>query len=277
MPTLNLVGCGRVGKTLAHLWHARQVLQIQDVLTTSVASAAQAVAFIGAGHAVPALAQMRPADMWLVAVPDRQIATSADEMASVFANQAPATVFHCSGALGASALAALHERGWQVASAHCILSFASPAAAVQQFAGTPCGIEGDAAAITCLQPIYAAIGASCFVLAADNKLLYHAAAVFATNFLPVLQAVAEDLWQSSGVPPELLPHLRASLLRNAVDNVLALGATGALTGPAARGDSELVLRQGQAVAQWDPAVGAAYKALSELAMRLATDGTPRQR
>ena len=277
MPTLNLVGCGRVGKTLAHLWHTHQVLQIQDVLTTSVASAAQAVAFIGAGLGVQTLAQMRPADLWLVAVPDRQIATSAGEMASVFADQAPATVFHCSGALGASALAPLRERGWQVASAHCILSFASPASAVQQFAGTPCGIEGDAAAITCLQPIYGAIGAKCFALAADKKLLYHAAAVFATNFLPVLQAAAEDLWQCSGVPPELLPHLRASLLRNAVDNVLALGPTSALTGPAARGDTELVSRQGQAVAQWDPAVGAAYKALSELAVRLATDGTPRRR
>jgi predicted short-subunit dehydrogenase-like oxidoreductase (DUF2520 family) len=277
MPTLNLVGCGRVGKTLAHLWHARQVLQIQDVLTTSVASAAQAVAFIGAGHAVPTLAQMRPADLWLLAVPDRQIASSADEMANVFAAQAPATVFHCSGAVGASALASLRERGWQVGSAHCILSFASPASAVRQFAGTPCGIEGEAAAIARLQPIYAAIGAKCFVLAADKKLLYHAAAVFATNFLPVLQTVAEDLWQSSGVPTELLPHLRSSLLRNAVDNLLALGPAGALTGPAARGDAELVSRQGQAVTQWDPAVGAAYKALSELAMRLATDGTPRQR
>jgi predicted short-subunit dehydrogenase-like oxidoreductase (DUF2520 family) len=253
------------------------VLQIQDVLTTSVAGATQAVAFIGAGHAVQTLAQMRPADLWLVAVPDQQIAISAIEMARVFATQTPATVFHCSGALGASALAPLREHGWQVASAHCILSFASPASAVQQFAGTPCGIEGEAAAIACLQPIYAAIGAKCFVLEADKKLLYHAAAVFATNFLPVLQAVAEDLWQSSGVPPELLPHLRASLLRNAVDNVLALGPANALTGPAARGDTELVLRQGQAVAQWDPAVGAAYKALSELAVRLATHGTPPQR
>jgi len=277
MRTLNLVGCGRVGKTLAHLWHARQVVQIQDVLTTSVASAAQAVAFIGAGDAAPALAQMRPADLWLVAVPDRQIASSADEMASVFADQAPATVFHCSGALGASALDPLRERGWQVASAHCILSFAAPASAVQQFAGTPCGIEGEAAAIAWLRPIYAAIGAKCFVLEADKKLLYHAAAVFATNFLPVLQAAAEDLWQSSGVPPELLPHLRASLLRNAVDNLMALGPASALTGPAARGDTELVSRQGQAVAQWDPAVGAAYQALSELAVRLATGGTPRQR
>ena len=87
--------------------------------------------------------------------------------------------------------------------------------------------------------------------------------------MPVLQAIAEDLWRASGVPQELLPQLRASLLRNAVDNVLALGPTVALTGPAARGDTDLVNRQARAVADWDATSGNAYRALSELAMRLA--------
>jgi predicted short-subunit dehydrogenase-like oxidoreductase (DUF2520 family) len=276
MLTLNLVGCGRVGKTLAHLWRTHQVVQIQDILTTSPDSAARAVAFIGAGHAVQALGMMRPADLWLIAVPDRQIAISASDMAQAFAGHAPANAFHCSGALSSGALSPLRERGWQIASAHCILSFATPTAAVQQFAGTPCAIEGDAPMTSRLQTIFAAIGAQCFPIGADKKILYHAAAVFATNFLPVLQSVAEDLWQTSGVPPELLPHLRASLLRNAVDNVLALGPAGALTGPAARGDIDLVSRQGQALAQWDPAVGTAYRALSDLAMRVAKDNAPRQ-
>jgi predicted short-subunit dehydrogenase-like oxidoreductase (DUF2520 family) len=267
MLTLNLVGCGRVGKTLAHLWHARQVLHIQDVLTTSLASAMEATAFISAGRAVQDMAQMRPADLWMLAVPDRQIAASAADMA--LAGLTPATVFHCSGALDSSALLPLSERGWQAASAHCILSFAAPASAVQQFAGTPCGTEGGAAATARLQPLFTAIGAQCFALQADKKVLYHAAAVFATNFLPVLQSVAEDLWRDSGVPAELLPQLRSTLLRNAVDNLLALGPAGALTGPAARGDMALVNRQAQAVADWNVTAGNAYRALSELASRLA--------
>jgi predicted short-subunit dehydrogenase-like oxidoreductase (DUF2520 family) len=269
MLTLNLVGCGRVGKTLARLWHTEQVVQIQDVLTTSRDSAARAVTFIGSGLPVQVLAQMRPADLWLIGVPDRQLALSALDMARAFASHTPAMAFHCSGAMASSVLAPLRENGWQVASAHCILSFADPASAVQQFNGTPCGIEGDAPLAGRLQKIFAAIGARCFPIEAENKLLYHAAAVFATNFLPVLQAVAEDLWKSSGVPPEMLPQLRSSLLRNAVDNLLALGPAGALTGPAARGDTDLVTRQAQALAQWDTSTANAYRALSELAARLA--------
>lgn len=269
MLTLNLVGCGRVGKTLAHLWHAHQAVRIQDVLTTSAQSAAQAVAFIGCGAAVPTLARMRPADLWMIAVPDRQIEASASEMARTLAGRAGAMAFHCSGALGSSALAPLQEQGWQTASAHCILSFASPTEAIRQFAGTPCSLEGDAAVTACLHQIFTAIDARCFAIAAEQKILYHAAAVFATNFVPVLQAVAEDLWRGSGVPPELLPRLRSSLLRNAVDNIVTLGPATALTGPAARGDTALVNQQAAAVANWDETSGAAYRALSELAMRLA--------
>lgn len=276
MRTLNLVGCGRVGKTLGYLWHRHQTLLIQDVLTTSPATAQSAVEFIGAGRAVNSLAQMRAADFWLIAVPDRQIDETARAMAQAFADIPPATAFHASGALGAAVLAPLRERGWHVASAHCILSFATPATAVQQFAGTPCGLEGDAPALHELRPLFAAVGAECFALEADKKVLYHAAAVFGTNFLPVLQALAEDLWRDSGVPPELLPRLRTSLLRNAVDNVLALGPAGALTGPAARGDTALVQRQGLAVSAWNPTAGEAYRALSELAQRLAREGRLRQ-
>jgi len=143
---------------------------------------------------------------------------------------------------------------------------------VLQFAGTPCALEGQATTLAALEPLFQRIGARCFTLPSADKLRYHAAAVFATNFLPVLQATAEALWLDSGVPPELLPQLRATLLRNAVDNLLALGPAGALTGPAARGDTALVHRQGESVAQWNPQAGAAYAALSELATRLARDG-----
>lgn len=270
LPTLNLIGAGRVGRTLARLWHTQGVLRVQDVLTTSIASAQDAVDFIGDGCAVADMAAMRHADLWLLAVPDRQIASSAQALAAAVtqAPRPPALAFHASGALTAGELQALQALGWQTASAHCILSFASPASALQQFAGTPCGLEGDAAALAQLQPLFATIGAKGFTVAADKKVLYHAAAVFATNFLPVLQAQAEALWRDSGVPPELLPHLRQTLLRNAVDNVLALGPAGALTGPAARGDTALVQHQAEAIAQWDATSGLAYQALSELARRL---------
>ena len=250
--------------------------EIQDVLTTSAASAKEAVQFIGAGRAVHAMVDMRPADVWMLAVPDGHIENTALELsntslAGVFI-ASNAMIFHCSGALSSTVMAPLQSQGCHLASAHCILSFSSPATAIEQFAGTPCALEGDALATHTLQAVFTAIGAQPFALAAENKVLYHAAAVFATNFLPVLQVVAADLWHRTGMPQKMIAPLSASLLRHAVQNITTQGAAKALTGPAARGDTAVVALQGQAVADWQADAGQAYDALSTLAGKIARDG-----
>lgn len=273
MKTINLIGGGRVGKTLGRLLAREGSCQVQDLLTRSTASAEQALAFIGAGRAVSPMPDLRPADLWLLAVPDGQIAPVAAALAACD-NLPPATVFHASGALCADVLKPLQDKGWRVASAHCLLSFASPPLALQQFAGTPCALEGDVQALAELRPLFTRLGAQCFDVLAQDKLLYHAGAVFATNFLPVLQDLAEQLWQHSGMPLPLAQHLRASLLQNAVNNIATLGPQAALTGPAARGDAALVAAQGQAVQQWNPGAGQAYQALSALAASLAQRKPP---
>lgn len=271
MKSLNIIGCGRVGRVLARLWHDSGSYRVQDVLTRSERTAADAIGCIGGGRAATALTDMRAADVWMLAVPDRQIAQAASDLAQIAGTGQPAIAFHCSGALAAAALQPLRALGWHVASAHCLLSFASPDAALQQFAGTPCALEGAPAALAELEPSFVKIGAHCFPLNAKHKLLYHAGAVFATNFLPVLQAVAKQLWMESGVPADVAAHLNATLLKNAVDNILTLGPAGALTGPAARGDLALVKQQGEAVTAWNATAGDAYVALSQLAAKLAAD------
>ena len=268
MKTINLIGGGRVGQTLGRLLARDGHYRVHDLLTRSPSSAEQALAFIGSGRAVNKMQDLRPADLWLLAVPDGQIAPVAAALARCD-SLPPATAFHASGALGADLLRPLRDKGWQVASAHCLLSFASPALALQQFAGTPCALEGDAPTLAELRALFTRLGAQCFEVRAQDKMLYHAGAIFATNFLPVLQDLAEQLWQHTGMPLPMVQHLRASLLQNAVSNITTLGPQAALTGPAARGDLALVSAQGEAVLQWNNTAGQAYQALSALARSLA--------
>jgi predicted short-subunit dehydrogenase-like oxidoreductase (DUF2520 family) len=274
LATLNIIGGGRVGSTLAHLWHQRGTFTVQNVVCTSQANAEKAIAFIGAGCAQAQMQAMAAADVWMLSVPDAHIGTVAHNLAAhaatwQVASHRPSIAFHCSGALGSELLAPLQALGWHVASAHCILSFASASIALAQFSSTPCALEGDAPALALLQEAFTAIQAQCFTIRAQDKLLYHAAAVFATNFLPVLQSVAEDLWRTTGVPDGVVQQLRASLLRNAVNNIIERGPQAALTGPAARGDLALIVQQAQAVQAWNSDAGAAYDALSTLALTLA--------
>lgn len=269
MITINLIGGGRVAQTLGRLLAQGGCHQVQDVLTRHLASANACVDFIGSGRPVTDLAAMRPAALWMLAVPDGQISSVATALAGMPVAQTASLAFHCSGALPAAELTSLRKWGWDIASAHCLLSFAQPSSALAQFPGTLCALEGDNSARTQLHTLFCKLGAHCFDVASCDKLLYHAGAVFATNFLPVLQDLAEQLWQRSNMPPALAEKMRERLLNNAVSNIVQLGPKAALTGPAARGDAALVARQAQEVSQWNANAGAAYSALSELAAQLA--------
>ena len=266
--TLNLVGAGHVGRVLGRLFAASGSYRVQDVLTRSHASALDAVAFIGAGVALADMASLRRADVWLLAVGDDQIAPVCAQLAASGLLH-DALVFHCSGARASSELAAASSAGARVASVHPVRSFADPAAVAQDFAGTFCGVEGDAAALDQLAPALAAIGARMVVIDAAAKTVYHAAAVFASNYLVTVIDAALRAYQSAGIPPEVALALARPLATETLDNVFRLGPEAALSGPIARGDLATVARQQQAIDGWHSPTGALYAALADATSALA--------
>ncbi len=271
MNVLNIFGCGRAARTLARLWGKSGALTIGDVLTRSPASAAEAVERVGQGRAVASLDAMRPAALWMLGVPDRDIAAAALALTASGHVRSGDGVFHLSGFTSSTALAPLREAGARIASVHPVMSFADPLLAAARFAGTPCGIEGEATLAAELAGLFGAIGGECFALDGSQKPLYHAGSVFASNFLVVILDVARKAYVDAGVPHDVADRMLAAISRGALDNVLALGARDALTGPAARGDREVVAIQNAAVADWDADSGRAYAALSALAFRLAAE------
>jgi len=267
--TLNIAGCGKVAQVLARLWTQNRVLDIQDILNRSPDSARQAAAFIGAGRPVPEGAAMRSADIYLIGTPDDRIAATCEALAGAGKFTEHSVVFHCSGALRSSALQAATRCGAAVASVHPVRSFAVPETVAAGFAGTCCGIEGDQRALAVLEPAFAAIGARLLPIKADAKILYHAAAVFASNYLVTLLDVAMQAYVEAGIPEDAALALMEPLVRETVDNVFRLGTMAALTGPIARGDTDTALRQQQAVASWDARHGALYEIFIELTAALA--------
>lgn len=264
-PTLNVIGAGRVGRVLARLLGASGAMTVQDVLTRSPASARDAVAFIGAGRAVDQLAATRPAHVWMLAVGDDQIAPVCAQLAAVH-DLSGLTLFHCSGALSS---AVLDDADAFPASIHPIRSFADPDLVASQFAGTFCGIEGDAVALALLRPAFEAIGARCVPIDAAAKTVYHAAAVFASNYLVTVLDGALRAWQAAGVAEDVARQLAGPLAAETLANVLRLGPGAALTGPIARGDVATVQRQQAALEAWDGPTGELYRALAESTTALA--------
>lgn len=266
--TLNIVGAGHVGRTLGRLFAAHGVFAVQDVLTRSLAGAEEAVRFIGAGRALAQASSLRPAQAWMLAVGDDQIAPACAALAAAGLLDG-AVVFHCSGAKASSELQAASGAGATVASVHPVRSFADPENVAAAFAGTWCGVEGDAAALALLAPAFEAIGARLVTIDAAAKTVYHAASVFASNYLVTVLDAALRAYAAAGVPPEVARELAQPLAGESLANVFRLGPAAALSGPVARGDFATVARQQAAVSGWDAPTGRLYEALVEAATALA--------
>lgn len=266
-PTLNIVGAGKVGRVLGRLFAASGAFSVQEVLTRSADSAAQAAGFMGAGRGVARMDQMRAADCWMLAVTDDQIAPACAQLAQVHARAlAGSVVFHCSGAKSSLDLQLATDAGAATASVHPVRSFADPAQVAAHFAGTFCGIEGDPRALAMLGPALIAIGAQAVAIDAAAKTVYHAASVFASNYLVTVLDCALRAYQAAGMSEETARALAGPLATETLENVLRMGPGKALTGPIARGDMATVARQQSALDGWDGATGELYRALAQATM-----------
>lgn len=263
--TLNIVGGGKVARTLGRLWnqHGTSFI-VQDVLSRSLASAEAAVAFIGSGRAIADHDELRPADIWLIGTNDDQILAVAHQLVQENRLLPGAIVFHCSGAQPSSELQSIIGTACYAASVHPIRSFASPGQVAQSFTGTYCGVEGNEQALAVLIEAFTAIGAHPVQLDPRHKTIYHSAAVFACNYLVTLMDVAKQTYEKAGVPEDMALRMMEPLVKETMDNVFRHGPENALTGPIARGDLATVLTQYRAVRAWNTRFGRLYKMLGKL-------------
>jgi len=268
MLRLTVVGGGHVGRVLGRLLSRAGAFAVQDVVARSMDSASQAQAFIGAGTPVVAGGVLRQAGVYMLTVSDDQIVPACEALAAAVPLQG-AVVFHCSGALASDKLAAARAAGAHVASVHPIRSFADTEAVAAGFAGTFCGVEGDQQALDVLLPALAAIGGRAVQIDPAAKTVYHAAAVFASNYLVTVIDAALRAYQAAGIPESVARELARPLALESMENAFRLGAAPALTGPVARGDMATVQRQHSAVEAWDAATGRLYEALVPPTVALA--------
>ena len=208
-----IVGAGRLGCALA------------SALRAAAHPLLEAVGPLGRG------ADAAGCDAALLCVPDREIAAAAAVLApGVIAG-------HCSGALGLEPLAPR-----ECFSLHPLMTFTRREAGVAAASlhGVTAAIDASSdRALALAEELARSLAITPLRIAREDRVAYHAAACIASNFLVTLEAAAERLGASAGLSREML----APLVRQTVENWLALGPKRALTGPVARGDAEIVARQ----------------------------------
>ncbi|HEX4045167.1 MAG TPA: DUF2520 domain-containing protein [Gammaproteobacteria bacterium] len=237
--SINIIGCGRLGKTIAKLFVQSNSATITGIVNTSLKSANEAITFIGQGKAFQSIADLPPADIYFITTPDDVIATIANQLAEKnLAKQS--IIVHCSGSFSSELLNRVKEQACYAVSIHPLKSFANPSQSVASFSGTYCAIEGDAAALTIIQSLFNAIGGRVFSINKTSKSIYHAAGVMSNNYLVSLHYHALQCYLNAGVDEETAKNIVSMLMNDALNNLKDLPHTAALTGPIQRGDTQTI-------------------------------------
>ena len=256
-PRLGFIGAGTVAGVLALALssHGYPVAAVSSRRLSSAEELASTVEGCTATASGQAVAEA--ADLIFITTPDDAITAVADQI-----KWPPGkSVVHCSGADTTQALASARASGATVGVFHPLQTFAGAEPAINNLPGTTFALEAEEPLLSLLKEMAGALGGYAIELKASDKVIYHAAAVIACNYLVTLVKQAADLWQTFGVPPEQSVRALLPLLKGTVHNIEAVGIPGCLTGPIARGDTGTIAKHLAALEKAAPEVLETYRQL----------------
>jgi predicted short-subunit dehydrogenase-like oxidoreductase (DUF2520 family) len=263
---VSVIGAGRVGTALAVrlLDGGHRIVAISGRAGT----ADRAARYLPGVPIRPAPIAARGVEVVIIGTPDDLIEPTASSLADEGALGEGQMAIHLSGATSLGALSAPQAAGAEVLSVHPLQTFPDIDAALARIPGSGIAVTALSEAGYVLgERLARDVGGRSFRLADESKPIYHAAAVFASNYLVAITALADELFRDAGMlePAGLfLPLQRATL-----DNVASMGPAAALTGPAIRGDAGTVAANLEALAKHAPEAVPAYVALADVALHLA--------
>lgn len=267
-PKVSIIGSGRLGTALAVALAGRGY-SIGSLVARRLQKARQAASLLDAEVQVLAAKQLpslRPADVFLITVPDDQIAGVAGALSSL---SFTATALHTSGALSAEVLAPLRERGWHIGSVHPLMAVSDAREGDGALRGGYWSVEGDKTTLRLAKTIVSDLSGKSFSIRSEDKPLYHAAAVMAAGNVVALFDVALEMLVQCGLTRKTARSVLLPLIASTIHNLETKDPAQALTGTFARGDVETVKRHLAALKNKDLADALElYRLLGERSLKL---------
>ena len=257
MLKLGIIGAGTVGTALAVRLSSKgyQVLAVSSRSQSSARKLAEAVGgcqVFGDGQGVA-----DTAELVFITTPDDAISS----VASQIRWHTGQSVVHCSGADSTAILEPARKSGARVGVFHPLQTFASVEQAIGNMPGSTFALEAEEPLLNTLKDMADALDGHRIELKAGDKVIYHAAAVIACNYLVTLVKLAADLWQTFAIPPQQATQALMPLLRGTLNNIDTVGIPQCLTGPIARGDVGTVKKHLDALQKAAPTMVSAYREL----------------
>lgn len=261
--TVGVIGPGRAGAGLALaltragfrvFLHGRRVRPVPAPLTLTVGPDGAPPPWIGRVEVI------------LLAVGDDGIRPLAQSLAESGLVRESHVVLHLSGVLGQEALSPLLSSRAALGSLHPLQTLAEAELAPERLPGAWAAVEGMPRALEAAETLARAVGLRPFQVAPQVKAVYHAGAVFASNYFVVVEAVAQRLLRHAGLSDEHAWEALRPLVRGTLENIERSGPVAALTGPVARGDVATIAHHLEALTIDDAML---YRVLGRAALELA--------
>ena len=219
MLKIGFIGAGTVGTALATRL-SQEECRIVAVSDQRLASAEKLAKSLSGCHVYRSTQQVADAaELIFITTPDDAIARTAGEV-----HWHPGkSVVHCSGAHSIDILKPAKQAGANTGSFHPLQTFASIKQAMENLPGSTFALEAEEPLLSTLKNLASLLDGDWIELKPGDKVIYHAAAVFACNYMVTLVKLATDLWQTLGVPPEKATKALIPLLQGTVNNIDTIG------------------------------------------------------
>jgi predicted short-subunit dehydrogenase-like oxidoreductase (DUF2520 family) len=264
MLKLGFIGAGTVGTALAVLL-SRQGYQVTGVSSRSLTSAENLAKAVDGCPILDRQDLADTADLIFITTPDDTIAKIASEVKWHHGQD----IVHCSGADSTDILEPARKSGARVGSFHPLQTFAGVKQAVENIPGSTFTVEAEEPLLSTLKDMATALGGQWIELKSGDKAAYHAAAVFACNYLVTLVKLATDLWQTFSIPTDQATKALLPLIRGTIHNIETIGIPQCLTGPIARGDTGTIQKHLKELNEKAPALLSTYKELGRQTIPVA--------
>src|SRR5258706_272322 len=260
---MGLIGPGRAGVGLALALaqagysvrlHGRNKKSVPAPLTITVGDG---------GKPPPWIADV---DTVILTVRDDAITPLAASLAKARAITERHVVLHLSGVQGQEALGPLVTTRAALGSFHPLQTIVEPELTPERLKGAWAAVEGMPRALETGEQIARDLGMRPFRIATKSKAIYHAGAVFASNYLVVVEAIAQRLLRHAGLSDADAWAALRPLVEGTFDNLSRHEPREALTGPVVRGDTATITRHLESLAVDDAKL---YRALGRAALELA--------
>ncbi len=253
---IGFIGAGKVGCSFGH-YLKQQDLPIVGYYSRSKSSSLYA-ANLTRSSPLDFDELVKRSNYIFITTPDDEISNVWNKMLSY--DLEGKFIFHMSGCLSSSAFTGCKDKKAYCYSLHPMYSFAGKNSS--NLENTIFSIEGKN--IEKIEDFLQKTNINYFVIEEKSKPLYHAAAVFVSNYLVSLAKIAENLLVKCGLNKAQCVDAIYPLIESTLRNIKEKGIDDALTGPIVRGDIQTIEKHLNSVDEYS----AIYKDLGIIALEI---------